>query len=63
MGQLPGMGLEEALDYAVQMNAFARGTDDCKAGIDAFLEGEDPPWKTAATEGNPEDDPSQSGEA
>ena len=45
MAQLPGMGLAEALDYAVQMNAFARGTEDCKAGIDAFLEGEDPPWK------------------
>lgn len=45
MAQLPGMGFEEALDYAVQMNAFARGTDDCKAGIDAFLNDEDPPWK------------------
>ncbi|PSQ97243.1 MAG: methylglutaconyl-CoA hydratase [Bacteroidetes bacterium SW_9_63_38] len=45
MAQVPGMGLEEALDYAVQMNAFARGTDDCKAGIDAFLNDEDPPWK------------------
>lgn len=45
MAELPGMGFEEALDYAVQMNAFARGTDDCKAGIDAFLNDEDPPWK------------------
>jgi methylglutaconyl-CoA hydratase len=45
MAQLPGMGLEEALDYAVQMNAFARGTDDCQAGIDAFLNDEAPPWK------------------
>jgi methylglutaconyl-CoA hydratase len=45
MAQLPGMGFEEAMDYAVQMNAFARGTDDCRAGIDAFLNDEDPPWK------------------
>lgn len=45
MAQLPGMGFEEAMDYAVQMNAFARGTDDCQAGIDAFLSDEDPPWK------------------
>lgn len=44
MAQLPGMGLEESLDYAVQMNAFARGTEDCQAGIDAFLNDEDPPW-------------------
>jgi methylglutaconyl-CoA hydratase len=45
MAKLPGMGLEEGLDYAVQMNAFARGTEDCQAGIDAFLNDEDPPWK------------------
>jgi methylglutaconyl-CoA hydratase len=45
LAQIPGMGLDEALDYAVQMNAFARGTEDCRAGIDAFLNDEDPPWK------------------
>ena len=45
LARVPGMGLDEALDYAVQMNAFARGTDDCRAGIDAFLNDEDPPWK------------------
>ena len=50
LAQVPGMGLDEALDYAVQMNAFARGTDDCQAGIDAFLNDQDPPWKQAASE-------------
>jgi len=45
LARVPGMGLDEALDYAVQMNAFARGTDDCQAGIDAFLNDEPPPWK------------------
>lgn len=45
MARVPGMGLDEALDYAVQMNAFARGTDDCQAGIEAFLNDEAPPWK------------------
>ncbi|MFB6231656.1 MAG: enoyl-CoA hydratase/isomerase family protein [Salinibacter sp.] len=45
LARIPGMGLDEALDYAVQMNAFARGTDDCQAGIDAFLNDEAPPWK------------------
>lgn len=44
LARIPGMGLDEALDYAVQMNAFARGTEDCRAGIDAFLNDEDPPW-------------------
>lgn len=45
MARLPGMGFDEALDYAVQMNAFARGTDDCQAGIEAFLNEDPPPWK------------------
>jgi methylglutaconyl-CoA hydratase len=45
LAQVSGMGFEKALDYAVQMNAFARSTDDCQAGIQAFLDKEDPPWK------------------
>jgi methylglutaconyl-CoA hydratase len=48
LAQVLGMGLSEALDYAVQMNAFARGTEDCQAGIAAFLDDEDPPWREAA---------------
>lgn len=49
LARVPGMGLDEALDYAVQMNAFARSTDDCQAGIDAFLNDEAPPWKQTST--------------
>ena len=45
MANLPGMGLREALSYAAEMNALARGTADCRAGIDAFLNKQDPPWK------------------
>ncbi len=45
LADLPGMGLSEALDYAARLNARARGTDDCKAGIAAFLNKTDPPWK------------------
>jgi len=45
IGRVPGMGFDEAIAYAIQMNAFARGTDDCKAGISAFLRKTDPPWK------------------
>jgi methylglutaconyl-CoA hydratase len=44
LAQVPGMGLSEALDYAVQMNAFARSTEDCRAGVEAFLNDEAPPW-------------------
>lgn len=50
MARLPGMGFDEALDYAVQMNAFARGTEDCQAGIEAFLNDEAPPWKRDASD-------------
>ena len=39
------MGLGEALAYAVQANAFARSTADCQAGIAAFLNKTDPPWR------------------
>ena len=32
-----GMSLEAGLDYAAGMNALARGTEDTKRGIAAFL--------------------------
>lgn len=57
LAQVPGMGLDEAIDYAVQMNAFARETDDCRAGIDAFLNDEDPPWKREDVDGGGEVEP------
>ncbi len=46
LARIPGMGLAEALGYAAHMNALARGTEDCKAGIAAFLNKTDPPWKS-----------------
>lgn len=45
LAHVPGMGLEEALSYARQMNAFARSTEDCRAGVEAFLKRTDPPWR------------------
>ena len=45
LARIPGMGFDEALEYAAGMNAFARSTSDCKAGIAAFLSKTDPPWK------------------
>ena len=38
------MSLEESLDLAVRMNAEARGTEDCKKGIAAFLNKEKISW-------------------
>ena len=48
LAQVPGMGLREALAYATQMNAFARSTPDCQAGIAAFLNKTDPPWRAGS---------------
>ena len=45
LAQTSGMGLSEALSYMTRLNALARSTDDCQAGIAAFLEKRDPPWK------------------
>jgi methylglutaconyl-CoA hydratase len=38
------MSLEQALDHAAQQNAHARGSDDCKRGIAAFLNKEKIIW-------------------
>ena len=49
MGQIDGMGRREAIEFAADVNAFARSTDDCIAGIQAFLDKQDPPWKQSWT--------------
>jgi methylglutaconyl-CoA hydratase len=38
------MKLEDALDFAARQNAEARGTEDCKKGIEAFLAKKDLKW-------------------
>lgn len=42
--ELPGKTLVEALDFAARMNAEARSTEDCKRGIEAFLNKEKIIW-------------------
>lgn len=41
------LDLVSALEYAAEVNVAARLTDDCRAGIAAFLEKKPPPWKMA----------------
>ena len=48
LADLPGMGLSEALSHAAAVNATARATDDCRAGVDAFLNKGAPPWRAAS---------------
>jgi methylglutaconyl-CoA hydratase len=45
--EMDDMSWTQALAYAVRENAKARETDDCRAGISAFLKKESPPWRSA----------------
>lgn len=44
IGKVQELSLEKALSYAAEMNAKARGTEDCKKGIAAFLNKENLKW-------------------
>lgn len=44
IGAVPAMSIENALNYAAEMNAKARGSEDCKRGITAFLNKEKLSW-------------------
>lgn len=44
IAQVQGMPLHDALNFTAEMNAHARGTDDCKRGIAAFLNKEKLKW-------------------
>lgn len=48
LADVPSMGLSEGLSYASRLNALARMTDDCRAGVAAFLGKTDPPWRQGA---------------
>lgn len=44
IGKVQELSLKEALSYAAEMNAKARGTEDCKKGISSFLNKESLQW-------------------
>ena len=44
LARLPELPLEDALRYAAQRNAEARGSDDCRRGIAGFLSKEKLAW-------------------
>ncbi|CAN5357469.1 enoyl-CoA hydratase-related protein [soil metagenome] len=44
ISEVQHMKLEEALEFAAQQNAHARATEDCKRGIDAFLNKQSLKW-------------------
>ncbi len=45
IANIPGQGLNEALSYAVGLNAWARSTEELKEGVAAFLEKREPSWR------------------
>jgi methylglutaconyl-CoA hydratase len=44
IAKIPELNLEDAIQYAAEMNASARASDDCKKGINAFLNKEKLTW-------------------
>jgi methylglutaconyl-CoA hydratase len=44
LGKMNGMNLADAMDFAVNVNAAARMTADCKKGIQSFLQKQKPQW-------------------
>ena len=44
LARLPELDLEEGLRYAAHRNAEARGSNDCRKGIAAFLSKEKIGW-------------------
>lgn len=44
LARVPGMNVADALEFAANMNAAARMTSECRAGISAFLKKETPCW-------------------
>ncbi len=44
MSETQGFSLDESLNYAAEINAFSRSTEDCKKGIAAFLNKQKLEW-------------------
>ena len=44
LSRIHGMSTNDALDYAANLNALTRMTDDCKKGIESFLKKEPIKW-------------------
>lgn len=44
IARISGMATNDALDYAANLNALTRMTDDCKKGIESFLKKEPIKW-------------------
>lgn len=47
LAAVPGMGLEDGMRFAIEVNALARGTTELREGISAFLEKREPSWRSA----------------
>ncbi len=50
LAAVPSMGLDEAFDFAANINAAGRLNSDCLEGIAAFLEKREPAWRRRVQE-------------
>ena len=46
LAAVPGMGLQEGLRFATEVNVLSRSSEDLKEGVSAFLEKREPSWKS-----------------
>lgn len=46
LATLPGLGLEDGLRHAADVNALARASADLQEGVTAFLEKREPAWRS-----------------
>lgn len=46
LAEVEGLDFDSALELATEMNVRARSTEDCRAGVDAFLAKKPPPWRS-----------------
>ncbi|MFO7769526.1 MAG: enoyl-CoA hydratase/isomerase family protein [bacterium] len=50
LAAVPSMGLDEAFDFAANINAAGRLNSDCREGIAAFMEKREPAWRRRVEE-------------
>ena len=54
---LPGLEIDRALNAAVEVNARVRGAEECREGVQSFLDHRDPDWDLSGSPGSGDEPP------